>query len=75
MSITVCTNCGRLTDSFSSNYWHCTEIDGKTPKGCGIATQCFVSFVDWKCVKGCVYNDISPVRQKMFKQLLGKRDT
>ena len=75
MPVATCTNCGRITNSATSNYLLDTEINGKTHKEVGVATQCYVAFVDGKCVKGCVYKYISPMHKKMFTKLLENKDT
>lgn len=75
MPIAYCTTCGRLTNSAASNYWLDTEIDGKTPKEPGMATQCYAAFVREKWVEGCVYKDISPMQKKILEEMLKNRDT
>lgn len=70
MSIIKCTNCGRTTNSITSNYCSQTEIDGETPKEIGVATQCYAAFVMGLWVKGCVYNDIGPMRKMILAELL-----
>jgi len=70
MPITKCTNCGRKTNSATSNYWSRTEIDGETAKKFGVATQCYAAFVMGQWVKGCVYNDIGPLRRSIIARLL-----
>ncbi len=70
MPIAICTNCGQVTNSATSNYWLDTEIDGKTQKEICVATKCYLSFVEGRWVKGCVYNDIGPMKKAMFAHLL-----
>jgi hypothetical protein len=65
-----CTNCGRATNGATSNYWSSKEIDCETPKEFGIATQCYAAFVNGKWVKGCVYNDIGPMKKMVLAKLL-----
>lgn len=70
----TCTNCGKLTNSATSNYWLRTEADGKTPKEGGVATECYAAFVDGKWVKGCKYDNARSWRKKMLEKLLENRD-
>lgn len=72
--VTTCTNCGLITNSATSNYWSDTEIDGKTTKEMLVATQCYAAFVMGRWVKGCVYNDIGPMKQMMVDKLLQNED-
>jgi len=51
-----CQNCGRLTNSCTSNYYARTEPDGKTPKEIGVATLCYAAFVGDDWVEGCRYD-------------------
>lgn len=74
MPVATCTNCGRVTNSAASNYWSRTEIDGETPKEMFVATQCYAAFVHGLWVKGCVYNDIGPMRKNVLAQLLRNED-
>lgn len=74
MPVATCTNCGRITNSATSNYWLDTEIDGKTPKEMWIATQCYAAFVQGKWVEGCVYNAIDPMKKKILAKLLRNED-
>lgn len=75
MPVATCTNCGRITNSSTSNYWSHTEIDGETPKDSFVATQCYAAFVNNKWIKGCVYNDIGPMRKMMLTKLLRNGET
>ena len=75
MPVATCTNCDRITNSATSNYWSRTEIDGETQKEMGVATQCFAAFVHGRWVKGCVYNDIGPMRKMVLAKLLRNEDT
>ena len=70
MPVAKCINCGRTTNSATSNYWSDTEIDGKTTKEMFVATQCYAAFVNGKWIKGCVYNDIGQMKKKMLAKLL-----
>lgn len=75
MPVATCTNCGRITNSATSNYCSDVEVDGKTPKEMFVATQCYAAFVHGKWVRGCVYNDIGPMRKMMLEKLLRNEDT
>jgi hypothetical protein len=62
MPVAKCQNCGRLTNSATSNYWLNTEPDGKTPKESRVPTVCYVAFEEGKssrngskAVPGCAY--------------------
>lgn len=57
MSVVKCQNCGRITNSATSNYWLNTEPDGKTPKEVGVPTICYVAFENEEPVKGCAYKE------------------
>jgi len=72
MPSTICTNCGRLTNSAVSNYWFPDEPDGgsKDPE---VATKCYVALVDNVWVKGCYYDSLSPDLLKHVAGLLGKK--
>ena len=70
MSITKCVNCGRTTNSATSNYFSNTEMDGKTKKEICIVTRCYAAFVNGKWVKGCAYDDIDPMRKSMVDHLI-----
>lgn len=70
MPVTKCEGCGRTTNSATSNYWSCTEIDNETAKEFGVATQCYVSFVMGLWVKGCVYDDICSMERSIVDVLL-----
>jgi len=70
MPRTTCTGCGRVTNSATSNYCSNKEVDSETPKEMFVATQCYAAFVMGRWVKGCVYNDIGPMRKMMLAELL-----
>jgi len=71
MPVTKCEYCGRMSNSAVSNYWHETEMDGKTSKAIGIITRCFAAFVDEKWVQGCAYNDIDVDTKILIDKFLG----
>lgn len=68
-----CNGCGRTTNSATSNYALDTEIDGKTPKECGVATQCYAAFVDGKWVKGCSYGCLDPAARSVINHLFSRQ--
>lgn len=70
MPIATCTNCGRITNSATSNYVHDTEIDGKTPKELFIVTKCYAAFVDGLWVRGCGYDEVGLMTHKLLENLL-----
>lgn len=70
MPIAICTNCGRTTNSSTSNYWLDTEVDGKTPKEMWVATRCYLAFVDELWVRGCGYDGICLMQKKLLEHLL-----
>lgn len=70
MPVATCTNCGRMTNSATSNYCSDTEMDGKTPKEIGVVTGCYAAFVGDKWIKGCVYNDIEPMQKMILAKML-----
>lgn len=73
MPTLVCCGCQRLTNSATSNFWEKTDHAG-TPKPIGVATECYVAWVDGSCkVQGCGYDRLDPddpYGQHLYARLL-----
>lgn len=70
MPITQCLQCGRTTNSETSNYWLDIELDGVTQKEIGVATHCYAAFVAGLWLKGCLYNETSQENRDLVANLL-----
>ncbi len=73
MPVAECTNCHRITNSSTSNYWLDTEDDGQTPKEVGVATRCYAAFENDGWVEGCEYGNIDSQKKSMIDGLLTKQ--
>lgn len=69
MPSTICTGCGQVTNTATSDFWR-----GTTLKEIGIATVCYVAFVDGKWVEGCAYDSIDDRRKMRLQKLLANKE-
>lgn len=59
-----CTNCGKVTNSATSDYW------SPDKKEIGVVTKCYAAFVDGKWVKGCCYERLEPHKKATMDKLI-----
>jgi hypothetical protein len=59
-----CENCGRLTNSATSDYWLPDN------KEIGEVTKCYAAFVDGKWIKGCCYDQADPQKRSIMDKLI-----